>query len=180
MPTPSNEYTFQPLIAAHDFISSRLLNFFNNDDFADATFVVNEFDVFAMFIASLALLNSKEQPEEELGLVIEDFHATMISAIVGRIVAGQTEQVTADKKEALTAMIKKIFEDRFRQYFHIFKVKEGEQEEQMYSRLADAFLENGVKEHSSPQTLARFSSFLGELFHETKALLRDASQQSAR
>lgn len=180
MPTPSSEYAFQPLIAAHDFISSRLLHFFNNDDFADATFVINEFDVFAMFIATLAFLNSKQQPDKEAGLVIEDFHASMIDTIVRRIVAAQSGQMSADKKDALTAMIKKIFEDRFRLYFHIFKVKQGEEEQQMYTRLAHAFLENGVKEQPAPQTLARFISFLGELFHETKALLKDASQQPAR
>jgi hypothetical protein len=117
--SPAAEHFFQPLIMAHDFISSRLLFFFNNDDFADAEFSVNEFDVFAIFLATIAFLSNKE-PSEDLGPVIEDFHATVLDTLVQRILAAQPEEATAARNDVLMRMIKKIFEERFRHYFHIF------------------------------------------------------------
>lgn len=168
--SPSSEHIFQPLIAAHDFISSRLLYFFNNEDFADAEFSVNEFDVFAIFFATIAFLNKKE-PTEDLGVVVEDFHATMIDVIVQRILSAQTEEPSADKEEALVAMIKRIFQERFRHYFHIFKKSSGEDAQHIYTKLADAFLENAVKESGPQDTLSRFTSFVLELFDEVVVLL---------
>ncbi len=168
--SPSSEHVFQPLIAAHDFISSRLLYFFNNEDFADAEFSVNEFDVFAIFLATIAFLNQKEA-SEDLGVVVEDFHGTMIDGIVQRIVAAQAEEPSADKKEALVAMIKKIFEERFRHYFHIFKKSSSDDAHHIYTKLADAFLENAVKESGPQETLSRFTSFIRELFDEVVVLL---------
>ncbi len=168
--TPPSEHIFQPLIAAHDFISTRLLYFFDNDDFADAEFAVNEFDVFALFIATIAFLHNKEATED-LGAVVEDFHATMLAAIVQRILGAQSEEVTADKEHALAGMIKKIFEERFRHYFHIYKDDGNEDVHHMYTRLADAFLEKAVNESGPQATLSQFTSFLGELFEETVVIL---------
>ncbi len=169
--SPSSQHIFQPLIAAHDFISSRLLYFFNNDDFADAEFSVNEFDVFAIFFATIAYLN-KKAPTADKGAVIEDFHATMLDVIVQRILASHPEEATADKEEALASMIKKIFEERFRHYFHVFKKSSSEDAHHIYTRLADAFLENAVKEAGPQDTLFRFTSFITELFDEVVVLLQ--------
>lgn len=169
--TEPSEHIFQPLIAAHDFISSRLLYFFNNDDFADAEFAVNEFDVFAIFIATIAFLNNKD-PHEKMGAVVEDFHATMIDAIVQRILAGQSEEVNGEKEEALATMIKKIFEERFRYYFHIYKDSSSDDVQHIYTKLADAFLEKAVKESGPQETLSRFTAFVGELFNEVVSLLQ--------
>jgi hypothetical protein len=166
----STDHIFQPLIAAHDFISSRLLNFFNNDDFADAEFSVNEFDVFAMFFATIAFLNNKE-PSEDLGAVIEDFHTSLIAVIVQRILAAHPEEARAEKKVALTGMIKKIFEERFRHYFHIFNERSSEDSKHIYTRLADAFLDNAVKETGHQETLSRFTPFITELFNEVIVFL---------
>ncbi len=168
--TTSSEHIFQPLIAGHDFISSRLLYFFDNDDFADTEFAVNEFDVFALFIATMAFLDNRS-PTEDLGVVVEDFHATMIDAIVQRILAAQPEEVTAEREKALASMIKRIFEERFRHYFHIYKTDSGEDVQHMYTRLADAFLEKAINEPGPPETLSRFTSFIGEVFKETVVLL---------
>ncbi|MEN8256528.1 MAG: hypothetical protein ABFS09_01560 [Thermodesulfobacteriota bacterium] len=169
--TPPSKEIYQPLVAAHDFISSRLLYFFNNDDFADTEFAVNEFDVFAIFIATIAFLNNKE-PSEEMGTVVEDFHATMMNVIVQRILAAQPEQASVDKEEALADLIKKIFEERFRHYFHIFKKGSDEDVQQMYIKLADAFLDSAVKESGPQETLSRFTSFVIELFDEVSVLLQ--------
>jgi hypothetical protein len=169
--TANSEHVFQPLIAAHDFISSRLLYFFNNDDFADAEFSVNEFDVFSIFFATIAFLNKKE-PSEDMGVVIEDFHASMIDVIVQRILAAQPEEVTADRQQALVSMINKIFEERFRLYFHIFKKGSSDDVQHLYTKLADAFLENAVQESGPQETLSRFTSFIRELFDEVVVLLQ--------
>lgn len=167
---PAAEHFFQPLIVAHDFISSRLLFFFNNDDFADAEFSVNEFDVFAIFLATIAFLSNKE-PSEDLGPVIEDFHATVLDSIVRRILAAQPEEAIAARQDALLRTIKKIFEERFRHYFHIFKKGGDGDLQHIYTRLADAFLDNALKESGPQQTLARFTAFLTELFNEVVVLL---------
>lgn len=168
--TPYSKYIFQPLIAAHDFISSRLLHFFDNDTFADTEIVGNEFDVFAIFIATIAFLENKE-PTADMGAVVEDFHATMIDAIAQRILAAQPEEVTTEKEKALAVMLKKIFEERFRHYFHIYKKSIGEDVQHMYTCLADAFLEKAVNEPCPPETLSHFTSFINELFGETVVIL---------
>ncbi len=168
--TTSSKEIYQPLVAAHDFISSRLLYFFNNDDFADAEFAVNEFDVFAIFVATIAYLNNKE-PSEEVGAVVEDFHTTMINIIFQRILSSQAEEPSADKEKSLYELIKKIFEERFRQYFHIFKKGNDSDPQQVYIKLADAFLDCAVKESGPQETLTRFTSFVVELFDEVSVLL---------
>ncbi|MDR9502330.1 MAG: hypothetical protein RI601_11105 [Desulfurivibrionaceae bacterium] len=168
--TPLPDHNFQPLIAAHDFTSSKLLSFFDGNDFAEAEFSVNEFDVFALFFVTMAFLSNKE-PTKDLGVVVEDFHATIIGDLVQRILSSQDKEATRNKEEALAAMIKKIFEERFRHYFHIFKKSSPPDRQQIYTSLAEAFLEKSVQGALPQETLSRFTSFLRGLFDEVVAFL---------
>lgn len=161
---------FEPLIAAHDFASSRLIYFFNNDEFSDASFVLNEFEVFAIFLVTISFIQDNEDVELSAKL-LEQFHQTIVERIVGRIVENQPSEVSEEQEEVLEAKILAIFQERLRLYFNVFK-KQDDQGERVFVSLADTFMEHALQSQTDGQMVERFSSFSYELFLELVTLLK--------
>lgn len=165
-----NENDFEPLIAAHDFISSRLIYFFNNDEFAEVSFILNEFEVFAIFITTIAFIQDNAEVEESAEL-LEQFHKTIVERIVARIVAAQPADVSEEQEEALLEKILAIFQERLRLYFKVFQGQE-EAGQDVFSALAETFVDHAIQDNTDALVYKRFSPFADELFLETVTLIQ--------
>ncbi len=165
-----NENDFEPLTAAHDFVSSRLIFFFNNDEFAEATFVVNEFEVFAIFLVTIAFIQDNEKVEES-AMLLEQFHESIVERIVARIVESQADEVSEEQEEALEEKILAIFQERLKLYFNVFQQQE-EKGGDMFATISDTFINHAIQNNNDGLINNRFSAFAGELFHETITLLQ--------
>lgn len=165
-----NENDFEPLIAAHDFVASRLIYFFNTDEFSDAAFVMNEFEVFGIFLVTIAFIQDNEEVEESAAL-LEEFHKTIVVRIVARIVEAQPDTVSEEQEEALEEKILAIFQERLRLYFNMFKKQEG-QGQDIFAPLSETFIDNGIQNNEDTLVCSRFAPFASELFLETVTLLK--------
>ncbi len=165
-----NEINFEPLIAAHDFVSSRLIFFFNNDEFADVSFIVNEFEVFGIFLTTIAFIQDNEQVEASAEQ-LEQFHKTIVERIVGRIVEAQPAEVSEEQEEALEEKILGIFQERLRLYFNVFQ-GQADKGGNTFSALADTFIEHAIQNNKDGLISERFASFADELFLETVTLIK--------
>jgi hypothetical protein len=178
-----NKNDFEPLIAAHDFVSSRLIFFFNTDEFADVSFVLNEFEVFGIFITTIAFIQDNEKVSEAADL-LEEFHKTIVERIVARIVESQPDEVSEEQEDALEEKILAIFQERLRLYFNVFQNQE-EKGQEVFTALAETFVDNAIQNNKDALVCHRFSPFAYELFLETVILIQksfelknDALQQN--
>ena len=162
--------TFEPLIAAHDFVSSRLIYFFNNDEFHEVSFVMNEFEVFAIFIVTIAFIQDNEEVEESATL-LEEFHKNIVARIVARIAHAQPDTVSKEQEEALEEKILAIFQERLRLYFNLFKEQESKKQD-IFLPLSETFIDNGIQNNDDASVCSRFAPFVDELFVETVTLLK--------
>ena len=160
---------FDPLIAAHDFVSSRLIFFFNNDEFSEASFVLNEFEVFGIFLVTIAFIQDNEKVEES-AVQLEKFHKTIVQGIVARIVESQPDIVSEEQQEALEEKILAIFQERLRLYFTVFQ-KQEEQGDDTFAALADTFMKHALQNNEDGLVCERFAPFINEIFTETVILL---------
>lgn len=171
------EPNFEPLIAAHDFVSSRLIYFFNNDEFHEAGFVMNEFELYALFIVTIALIQDNQNPEESAAM-LEQFHHTIVETIVERIVDAQPDEVSEEQHDALEEKILAIFQERLRLYFETFQ-KQKDNDVQAFLPLSATFMEHGVQNVDDPDVVNRFAPFSYELFTETVTLLQKSFEIKA-
>ena len=169
--------TFQPLIAAHDFVSSRLIYFFNNDEFEDASFVMNEFEVFAIFMVTIAFIQDNTDVEQSAEL-LEQFHENVVERIVSRIAKTQQDEVSEEQEEALYEKILAIFQERLRLYFNEFKRQE-EQQQDAFESLALTFIDNAIQETSADHIVPHFAAFASEIFSETVTLIKKSFEIQA-
>ncbi len=165
-----SDHDFQPLIAAHDFVSSRLLFFFNNDEFKEVSFIINEFEVFAIFITTIAFIQDNEDVETSAER-LEEFHKNIVERIVARIVETQPDEVSEEQEEALEEKILAIFQERLRLYFNVFQQQE-EKGADAFASLAETFTDNAIQNNEDALVCKRFSPFAYELFLETVTLLK--------
>jgi hypothetical protein len=163
-----NENDFEPLIAAHDFVSSRLIFFFNNEEFADASFVINEFEVFGIFLVTIAFIQDNENVEESAQL-LEQFHKTIVKRIVNRIIDDLHDDVSEEQEDALYEKILAIFQERLRLYFNMFHQKK---DHEAFAAIAEVFIDHAIQDNKDALVCDRFSGFSNELFLETVNLLK--------
>ena len=165
-----NDNNFEPLVASHDFVSSRLIFFFNNEAFAEASFVVNEFEVFAIFLVTIAFIQDNEQVSESAQL-LEQFHKTIVERIVSRIIEAQYDDVSEEQKEALYEKILAIFQERLRLYFNMFQ-QEKDHDQDAFLAISEVFIDHAIQNNEDALVCNRFSAFAYELFLETVKLLK--------
>jgi hypothetical protein len=171
------EPNFEPLIAAHDFVSSRLIYFFNNDEFTEAGFVMNEFELYALFIVTIALIQDNPNPDESVAM-LEQFHHTIVEKIVVRIEDTQPDEVSEEQHDALEEKILAIFQERLRLYFQTFQ-KQKANDVQAFLPLSAILMEHGVQNIDDPDVVNRFAPFSYELFTETVTLLQKSFEIKA-
>lgn len=164
------DLNFEPLIAAHDFVSSRLIYFFNNDEFAEASFVMNEFEVFALFLSTISFIQDNDDVEESAAL-LEQFHKTVVERIVARITQAQADEVSEEQEEALEEKILAIFQERLRLYFNMFKQGEGSNQD-VFILLSETFIDQAIQNNEAAEVGSRLAPFISELFGETVTLIK--------
>ncbi len=161
---------FKQLQSAQGHIAERLTTFFNSEDFHHYKFVLNEFDIFTLFLTSAAWLRVGQGDEKYHAALIE-FHKAHLVAMVDRIIAAQVDEVDDDKADTLMDMVQNIAETRLREYFSLMQKSTNKDAHLFFTELTDSFLEKFIN-YDDPQLLTLVVALVTELFHETLALFK--------
>jgi len=155
---------------AQEHIANRLTSFFNREEFQHFRFVLSEFDLFTLFLASAAWLRSGEDDEAQQTALIE-FHKAHLVAMVDRILDAQVQEVNDEQAETMTEMVQNIHETRLRDYFALMQQTAKQDSHHFLTALTDAFLEKFVS-YDDPQLLTLVTALVTELFHDCLAFFK--------
>lgn len=168
---------FSSLQLAHGHIVQRLADFFNRDDFQHYRFVVNEFDLFTLFILSSAWLRVAGEGEDNHAPLME-FHKAQLVVMVDRMLANEVAEVEESRADALMDMVQNIASERLRDYFQLMQQASQVEGQQPFASLVDTFLQKCLN-YDDAQLLTVTTALVSELFDETiKMLDQSTGQQS--
>lgn len=165
---------FHRLEQAQTYIARRLTAFFASEEFQHYGFVVNEFDIFTLFLVSAAWLRLNDSGEEGQQQALIQFHQAQLLTMVERIIAAQVNEVDDQKAETLQEMVQNIMESRLRDYFIILEKNKEHEASLFFSELTDSFLTNFLN-YDDPQLLQLTVALVTEVFQETLTLLAQAT-----
>ncbi|MEN8140657.1 MAG: hypothetical protein ABFR97_05465 [Thermodesulfobacteriota bacterium] len=165
---------FSQLHRAQEEIAKDLTAFFESDDFSHCRFVVNEFDLFTLFLVSAAWLASGDDSRQA---PLVAFHKAHLLAMVEGIMAGQLDEVDSERQETLVTMVGNIAETRLRDYFSLLQKAKEQDAHLRFSTICDAFLVNFFN-YDDPQILARITPLVQELFHQAQQSLAPSSSEA--
>ncbi len=128
---------------SYQSVLDALVDFFSKRQMTEFGFKINEFSVFASFLATSAFLRKNNSGAAVPAL--EEFHKAIIVSIVDRIVADSHPGLERKQIDELTPSIRKIMMDRYGEYSQTLRAEAGRSANiGKFSLLVDAFLGHGL------------------------------------